>query len=180
MESAEECGGGGVSSELIKFIGNLYFTAPVKVQCGDFAKLCVKPYEGHKKGCPNFNKRSDCPPQRKQFLDVYEDTVYVVAIEFDMKSYREMMLEKHPNWTIRQANNPLYWQGFLRKRLREYVNTCLGAVSYDYWPIFTPEAAGVDVTATCNLAGITIQWPPEERVTLVVLLAKQLKKEGLV
>jgi len=45
--------------------------------CNSVRGLCIKPYYAHKKGCPNYNRRKDCPPKVKM-LDEYfiMDTPY--------------------------------------------------------------------------------------------------------
>jgi hypothetical protein len=59
--------------------------------------LCVKPYLGHVHGCPNFHRRSDCPPQCKFILEILDFTkpIYVIYNRFDLKSHIEKMRFKH-------------------------------------------------------------------------------------
>jgi hypothetical protein len=90
-----------------------------------------------------------------------------VALEFNFGDYLRMMKDKHPDFSDYQLRCPIYWQGHLRKELRDFVakhpvEGFLGA-------LWTPEAMGVDVTATCKQVGIELQWPPMEKSYMVVL-----------
>jgi hypothetical protein len=80
------------------------------------------------------------------------------------------MQEKHPDWSDRQLRCPLYWQGYLRKVMRDFVNSVQikGAE-----PVWIPEAMGVNVTETCRAAGIELEWPPMTKTYIVVLFAKK-------
>ena len=34
--------------------------------------LCLQPYPGHPRGCPNVGRRAECPPKAKPFWDIIE------------------------------------------------------------------------------------------------------------
>lgn len=123
-------------------------------------KLCVTPYglslgcnrPDHPNGCPNFNKRQDCPPKAPLIGDLLDlsKPVFAVWNVFDLAGHRRKMLGKHSDWSERQLVNCLYWQGSARKALRHEVQDCLGWISQSregYIPVMTPEACGVNVTA---------------------------------
>jgi hypothetical protein len=128
-------------------------------------KLCAHPYPAHPKGCPNVARCTT-----KFFEDVFASRVYVASLRFDFKTYRDMMARKHPAWSDRQLRNPLYWQGYCRKKMRDYMKivTPLG-----WHALWIPEAMGVNVTATCAKAGIQLQWPPQEHTYIIVLLVQK-------
>jgi len=124
--------------------------------------LCAKPYPLHKNGCPNFGKNSRCPPKAKLIEEVFDfaKPIYAVYNVFDYKSHVEKMKTSHPNWSDRQLRCVLYWQGGARKKLKERVFEFMrqnkGTIA-----CFTPEACGVNVTATMAAVGIQLEWPPQ-------------------
>jgi len=137
--------------------------------------LCVLPYGGdHPRGCPNFGKCDMCPPCAPKFDVVYHSTkCFAVVNEFDLAAHREKMRAAHPAWSERQLVNCLYWQGTARKKLRELVRAFL-LEHPDYRAEETPEAMGVNVTATLRAVGIELEWPPVQIVRQVALCAVPL------
>ena len=133
--------------------------------------LCVKPYPGHIRGCPNFNHKDGCPPRAPLFSDIYDlsESVYAIVNIFDFKEHVDKMKQLHPNWSKRQLDCCLYWQPkarkqlilgiklFIKKNPRYHVTTC-------------PEAMGIEVTKTLELVGTQLEWPPLN-VTYQVALA---------
>ena len=123
--------------------------------------LCLHPYPGHTKGCPNWNRRPTCPP-KAPLLDTVLDLgkpVHCIYNRFDLGSHVTRMKAKHPDWSDRQARCCLYWQRKARSELRQSVEDFLenhqGCIA-----LYVPEACGVDVTATMASIGIQLQWPP--------------------
>jgi hypothetical protein len=118
-----------------------------------------------------------CPPYRKHYNEQYTPQAIVIAIGLDWQPYLEMRRKEHPAWTDRQLANPLYWQGFLTAKLRDFVQIRLAslnrvmALSSQYEAIYIPEAAQVNVSDTCAKVGIHLEWPPKTRVYKVALLA---------
>lgn len=139
--------------------------------------LCVRPYHNHPKGCPNFGKRSTCPPKQECYPYVYDTNTrrvtWALWAEFDLGSHVRRMRKRHPLWTYRQLSCCRYWQGTVRKFLRESiaewkeehlnlaVTTC-------------PEAMGVNVTATMRDIGVELEWPPKQ-ITRLIYLAGVLR-----
>jgi len=128
--------------------------------------LCARPYHGHPKGCPNYGKRACCPPCAPKIENTLDLSKPVFAIfnVFDFGSHVARMRAKHPNWTDRQCACCLYWQGTARKHLREKVAQVRGLRI-----ISTPEAQGVNLTATMRTAGIELEWPPVKMAYQIVL-----------
>ena len=127
--------------------------------------LCVRPYLNHKRGCPNYGKKKGCPPGVPMFDSVYDLTRPVFAIYniFDFKGHVDRMREKHPDWSKRQLECCLYWQGTARKKLKELIEIFkkLVPVGTGWYSITTvPEAMGINVTETMKRVGIELEWPP--------------------
>lgn len=131
---------------------------------------CKLPYPGHKKGCPNFGKKKICPPMAPVIEKVLDlgSPVYLLAIPFNLAAHVEKMGALHPDWTMRQRANLLYWQGSVKKKLRE--TAAYEAIAKRLVVVGCPEACGVDMTATCAKAGIVLEWPPRNTVWKAVLL----------
>ena len=138
--------------------------------------LCTEPYYNHPKGCPNFNKRPLCPPLRRRFEDLIDlnKSMYAIWIIFPFGEHREKMLRLHPEWSKRQAECCLYWQGTARKRLKHEIYR-FSAEKYKNTGVITcPEATGINVTATMKSLGVELEWPPKD-FTCHVAIAGMLK-----
>jgi len=139
---------------------------------------CTIPYHNHPKGCPNFGKRDECPPNAPMVEDVFDfnEKMYFVIEEFDLKSHVEKMKAKHPHWSLRQCKNLLYWQGGVRKRLKEKTENFI--TWNDQHMIYTllPEAMGVMVINTAIALGIPIEKTPENRVFKISLVGYPFKR----
>lgn len=130
---------------------------------------CGRPYEGHAKGCPNFGKDKDCPPEVGLFSGKYDPVVRLAIVRFDFEDYLEKRRRKFPNISEKSLRNPLYWQSHVRAVTRKWARE---VVEGDETIIEKPEAMGVDVTATCKKAGIILEWPPKKNVYRVTVLAR--------
>jgi hypothetical protein len=74
---------------------------PVEVVCQPrgFTRWCTLPYPRHVDGCPNFGKRTDCPPNVPYYLDVFEPLSYVAYLDFDFEGYIEQRRLMHNDWS---------------------------------------------------------------------------------
>lgn len=152
---------------------------PTRVVCATSIKnLCRCSYQDHPRGCPNYGKKEDCPPQAKFFPDVYNEDVYVAAIVFDFKRYVGAKMEEHPDWTEKALRNPRHWQGHLRSELKKFTREKLRSKKCGDSIIFNPEAMGVNVTRTCASVGIALEWPPRKKACHIFLIGtrKNLKR----
>lgn len=122
---------------------------------------CCHPYPGHPHGCPNFPKGCTKISFDHPRIGGHYTRWFAVVEEFDLDAHAAMMKAKHPEWSDRQCRNPLYWQGGVRKRLKEK--------AWRLWPklrewgnIYTPipEAWGVEVFETMQLVGVIIERHP--------------------
>ena len=159
---------------------------PVLLDCPP-GSLCSKRYPGHPRGCPNYGKRSTCPPQADvmtPYLIASHDW-YAIWNVFPFGEHVEKMRAKHPEWTERQLANCLYWQGTARKQLgavikcfkqqhlpRRFGVREVAAVSR------IPEAHGVNVTATMKTLGVELEWPPKTVTYQVAIAAMLPRKDG--
>ena len=138
--------------------------------------LCKKPYYNHPKGCPNFNKRDDCPSKIQtieKMIDI-EKPIFAIWNIFDFKEHTDRMRIKHPKWSDRQVECCLYWQGTARKQLRSAIKRFLEDKGYNCKILTTPEACGVNLTATMKNLGIILEWPPVKNAYQIVLAGKSL------
>ena len=137
--------------------------------------LCRKPYPLHPKGCPNFSKCDRCPPKAPFYDQVYDLTkpVYAVVNEFDLAGHVERMKIANPTWSERQLYCVLYWQNTARKQLESKITRCLVDLP-GYMAERTPEAMGVNITATLLTAIIGLEWPPRRFAKQVALLGVPL------
>jgi hypothetical protein len=102
--------------------------------------------------------------------------MWAVWVEFDLELHVERMRRVHPDWSVRQLRNCLYWQAGVRKRLRHELHLfeqqhlipakLLQAIE-------CPEACGVNVTDTMGLIGIELQWPPITKVVKVAIVGER-------
>lgn len=139
-------------------------------KCRGFCKLA---YPGHKDGCPNFGKNEECPPKVdtvEKIFDLNKDLFFVVQ-PFDLKSHMDRMKIKHPNWSEAQLKNLLYWQGGVRKKLKEKAEEFIqdrsnGAMIYT----LLPEAMGVMVIDTAREHELQIEKNPMEWIYKIALV----------
>jgi predicted metal-binding protein len=129
-------------------------------------KLCVQPYPGHPRGCPNYNKKEGCPPLVQTFDEFYdmEQPFYAIVNEFDFKAHTDRMRALHPLWSARQVRCCLYWQPKARAALNGGIRQFLESRAVHdehqgYSVTASPEAMGVNVAQTLAHAGIPLEWP---------------------
>ena len=140
-------------------------------------RLCVTPYYNHPRGCPNYNHKYGCPPNAPLLSEVVfmDRPIWFVWTEFNLADHRAIMRHKHPYWSRRQLDCLLYWQPKARKHLRWVVSKFIKK-HYGLSANYCPEAMGVNVTETIKQAGVILEWPPENIVRMVALIATQ--KQG--
>jgi len=135
-------------------------------------KLCTRPYPLHLRGCPNFNKKAGCPPKcltfDERFLMDIKMPFYAIYNKFDFRGHCDRMRAKHSDWTQRQIECCLYWQGTARKSLREKTEAFLWKHPH-YTASYCPEGEGVNLTKTMKNAGIILEWPPVNYTYQIVL-----------
>jgi hypothetical protein len=148
---------------------------PVLLDCppGD---LCQRRYSGHGRGCPNYGKRETCPPQAERWTpdSCWGKAWYAIWNAFDFGAHVEKMRGLHPNWSQRQLECCLYWQGTARKKLKDEVIEFLHHVTPPLPTVeWVPEAHGVNVTETMRRAGIILEWPPKTVAYQVALVGME-------
>lgn len=102
------------------------------------------------------------------FFDLNEPHWFIIEA-FDLKTQAKRMKELHPDWSERQCRSLLYWQGTVRKRLRESVKEF---IKKDRNLIMTliPEAMGLNVIETAKNIGIPIQTRPRDTIFKIALV----------
>ncbi len=145
-------------------------------KCDSPRSKCAKQYEGHKKGCPNYGKKSMCPPNIPMFDEVFdvEKDIYCIYYAYNIKKHMDNMKEKHPNWTDRQLRNVLYWQGTAKKEHKKIVNEFLK--DHTEYEVIAPEAMGIDVTGSVKTIGIDLEWLPVNKSYRIAFAA--IPKKG--
>jgi len=130
---------------------------------------CKLPYPNHTEGCPNFNKNIECPPKSSVVEDVFDlnRELFFVVEEFNLKEHITHMKFNHPPWTELQLRNLLYWQGGVRKRLKEKVEQFM---QHDMIYTLLPESMGVMVINTALKLRIPIERNPKEKVFKIALV----------
>ncbi len=125
-------------------------------------KLCQKPYHGHPKGCPNYDNKKGCPPNSppiSKVLDLNKE-IYIIWNMFDFIKHCSRMETLHPQWSQRQIECCLYWQGTARKQLQNEICKFTG-IHPHLSVVYPPESYGVNVTQTMEkMLGIELEWPP--------------------
>lgn len=139
-------------------------------------RLCSKPYYNHKKGCPNWNKKIGCPPNVIMYDETFDlsKPIYIIYNKFDLHEHVNVLKLKYPNWSEHQLYCCLYWQPKARKQLlNEIIKFKKQFPNYSVET--TPEAKGIDVTATMKAIGHLLEWPPKN-IAYQIALAGIKKK----
>ena len=133
---------------------------------------CKLPYPNHPQGCPNYGKKTECPPAAPlvdYYFDLSEPHFFIIQ-GFNLGAHAFSMKQKHIQWSQRQCKNLLYWQNHVNALLRKRTESL---IEYEY-EIYTlvPEAMGVHVIKTAQNLGIPIQVRPEGIVFKIALLGR--------
>lgn len=133
--------------------------------------LCLKKYPGHRRGCPNYEHKTGCPPYAPTISQLLNLQLPVWAIwnVFDFAGHCHRMKAKHPRWSKRQIECCLYWQPKARKELKEKIEQFEASQPGKQYIVMNPEGAGVNVTETMKSIGIELQWPPVTKTYQIVL-----------
>jgi hypothetical protein len=139
---------------------------------------CQLPYPGHPKGCPNYDHKIGCPPN-SPFINEVADmnkSFYFAIVVFNLENHVKNMQIRHPSWSYRQLSCCLYWQGGVKRELKETADAATR-----FYPgtvhILCPEAMGVNVFRTLKFHGMTIETRPKMLVSKVALVYYPLIKE---
>lgn len=135
----------------------------------NFLGMCLRPFYGHSKGCPNYGKKEGCPPCKfleNEIMD-FNREIYVIYTRFETGVFAEKMRQNHPEWASspRQWYNPRRWQPTARKMHKQDINSFLRQTNFMYVDS-SPEARGVNVTSLMHQVGIDLnwQWPPKHEI----------------
>lgn len=142
--------------------------------------LCVRKYRGHPRGCPNFGKRDTCPPKAPLLARVLDlnEPVHCVWNRFNLAAHVNNLNVAHPDWSLYQLRNCLYWQGTARKQLHRRISEMVKRLRFDPVILTCPEACGVNVTATMKSIGVELEWPPKQFAYQVALMGHPAERKG--
>ncbi|KKK63597.1 hypothetical protein LCGC14_2992670 [marine sediment metagenome] len=143
----------------VSLIINRIVSDPLEVVLLDTptAALCRLVYPGHPKGCPNLGKVDRCPPKAPLYNS--GDYFTIAAVQYDLAARAAQLKALHPEWTDRQCRCCLYWQGSVRKALREWIKKIPTTRRSYVQRAFgldvdeTPEAKGANVFAMMEKCG---------------------------
>ncbi|MBQ6285549.1 MAG: hypothetical protein IJK67_04495 [Bacilli bacterium] len=149
---------------------------PERNICASPRSMCIRPYPGHKDGCPNYGKLPTCPPDIPSMYDQIFDTsnVYAVVTKFNLKEYFDKRRANRPDLPEGQITNIRNWQPIAIKEndyaicefykenpnLSDYVSTRL------------LECMGVHVIDTMKEVGIELKFPVKDYAYRVAFAAK--------
>ncbi len=139
---------------------------------------CTAPYPGHKKGCPNYGQRPQCPPQAPHFLELYLERPYWLVREtFNLKAWERKQRKKWPDWSKKQCRNSRHWQGGVNSRLKKRAKLLAKLLPGGHEVLEIPEANGVDVFSVCEHLGLTLKRNPD-LVHKFMIVAKKMVDPG--
>ena len=137
----------------------------------DARQWCKLPYPNHPKGCPNYGIRLDCPPIIKTLPELFNlnKPHWLAIVDFDIKSHRNKLQKIHPNWSHRQLSCCLYWQGGVRKQLKQL---CYNFTSSHPNTTYStcPEAMGIQIIRTLKEQHIPVSTKIKDTVYKVALI----------
>lgn len=155
-------------------------------------RWCTLPYPNHLNGCPNYNKNPLCPPNTQMLDDKLDDynNFYLIYAKFQLDEYVEEMRNRHPNWSYRQASCVLYWQGSVKRRIKDRLKSIFRKnpnnefymfasgsgfkeVFGNQDKIYSMEAAGIDVFKTLKNNDIEFELKPRNFILLINLLCSK-------
>lgn len=139
------------------------------IDCG-VRSLCQRPYPGHPKGCPNYGKKTGCPPGSELITELIDldQPIFAIWNVFDFTEHIKKMRLKHPAWSERQLSCCLYWQRGARKELKKEIQYFM-ATRLGWIILRNPESNGVNVTATMFQIGERLEWPPKTKAYQVAI-----------
>ncbi|MFA5024799.1 MAG: hypothetical protein WC523_07700 [Patescibacteria group bacterium] len=138
--------------------------------------LCRYPYRRHPRGCPNYAKKSGCPPRQpliNKILD-FSKEIYLIYTEFDLGNHIRKIKTLYPHWSEYQIYCVLYWQSHARKIQRQEEEKATQNYQFDFI-CRSPEANGVNITELMKNLGVILEWPPRKITRLISLAGWKLK-----
>ena len=121
-------------------------------------KLCRQAYYKHPKGCPNYNRRENCPPNTLHIFQQYDPlSIHILCVKFPFLEYISQKELLHPDWTVRALTNQRHWQGHLKGEVRRYWEEIKGEYPL-HKLIENPEGQGVNVQKTLKRYDINLKW----------------------
>ena len=132
---------------------------------------CQLPYPNHPNGCPNYGKKSICPPlcpTVTDFFNLHKKHWFLIT-EFPLKQYLVQMRDKYPSWSERRLRCLLYWQGHIRKIQYQQIDAFRSQFPETIFSLL-PEAMGINVILTLIHIGVDIEVKPQRKILKVALI----------
>lgn len=142
------------------------FTCDNLDNCLSPRSMCIRPYNNHKYGCPNFGRVETCPPNIPCMYDQVFDTsdVYAVVTKYNLKEFFDKRRYKRPDLKEGQIRNIRIWQPIALKEndyaISEFYKENPSKNNYVATRLL--ECMGVDVINTMKEVGLEIKFPIED------------------
>lgn len=134
---------------------------------------CRLPYYNHPYGCPNYGVNSGCPPlvaRIEEYFDLSK-SCWLAIVDFDLSSHKKRMKELHNNWSENQLKCVLYWQGTVKKELKDLCEDFIfDNIGENIIYTLCPEAMGLHVFSTMRKLGYKINKNITDIVYKVALI----------
>jgi hypothetical protein len=98
-----------------------------------------------------------------------------VCVAFNLEMQRDRMSRLHPDWSEKRCECVLYWQGGVKKLLKQECELELRKLGPEYGVAYTPEAMGVRMTETMANAGLELDWNWPLKIIYKIALIGKLK-----
>lgn len=143
-------------------------------------KLCRQAYYKHPKGCPNYNKREDCPPNTRHIFQQYDPlSIHILCVKFPFLEYISLKELQHPDWTVRALANQRHWQGHLKAQIRDFWEDIKDEYP-QYKLIENPEGQGVNLVQTLSQYDINLQWCKQNSKGEIVSVPEYMYQVNLI
>jgi predicted metal-binding protein len=134
---------------------------------------CKLPYPNHPYGCPNYGTKGVCPPlvaRIEEYFDLRK-SCWLAIVDFNLSNHKRRMKELHPDWSESQLKCVLYWQGTVKKKLKDLCEDFVFEnIGENIIYTLCPEAMGLHVFSTMRKLGYRISKNITDIVYKVALI----------
>lgn len=134
----------------------------VVVGLKNYRSWCRLPYHAHPHGCNMWNNgKKNCKSSFRKTHTLHDQfdvnaPAWCIWEEFDLGAHAAKMKVLHPDWTVYQCRNVLYWQTAVKKKRNERIKQFFW--DRNLWGRYAGMTEGfcVNVYATLRHAGIIL------------------------